>query len=34
MDSSEDKSRYLLFSALLFLLTFFICSLVLFPIGS
>jgi hypothetical protein len=34
MSSPEENSRYLLYSALLFCLTFFICSLVLVPIGA
>jgi|GEM_PF-4255729 len=34
MSSPEDNSRYLLYSALLFCLTFFICSQILVPVGS
>lgn len=34
MNSPQENSRYLLYSALLFLLTFFICSLILVPAGA
>jgi hypothetical protein len=34
MSTSQEDSRYLLYSALLFLLTFFICSLILVPISA
>jgi hypothetical protein len=33
MTSSEENSHYLLYSALLFCLTFVICSLILVPTG-
>ena len=34
MSSLQDNSRYLLYSALLFSLTFFICNLIFVPIAA